>query len=447
MLGIRRLCDRGARPKVTQAVGSPAASLSAADPAPAMNLLLLHQNFPGQFLHLAPELARQGHRVVALGMRDAVPPMPGVRYLRHQPRPTPPRAEAEAGQPVAALLDGLASKLHRAESAARAMEQLRREGFVPDVVLAHSGWGEALWVKTVFPEASLKVYAEYYYGAPGGDIGFDPEFSSDARIAQARAAVNNLHLMQAMVTCDAALSPTRFQRDQHPALFLPKMTVSHDGIDTERFRPDPQAWVQLGRAGLRLAAGDEVVTFVARHLEPYRGYHRFMRALPTLLRLRPKARVIIVGGDGVSYGAPPPPGQTWKQRFLEEVREGLDLTRVHFVGKVPHETLTRLLQVSAVHVYLTYPFVLSWSMMEAMSIGCALVASDTAPVRELIEPGEHGWLVDFFDAEALAQTVAQALDDPAARRAMGRRARERIVAQYDLRRHGLPAGVRFVTQG
>jgi len=407
-----------------------------------MNILFIHQNFPGQFKHLAPALAAQGHNVVALGVNAVPAPLPGVRHVYHQP--TLLRAGSASQTP--ARLRGLHAKLLHGESAAQSMAQLAAEGFVPDVVFAHPGWGEALYAKDIFPAARLLVYAEYFYGSPGGDVGFDPEFSRPTPAAMQAVRIKNTHLLHALSAADAAQSPTEFQRSQHPAWSQQRISVIHDGIDTDHFRPDPKASVRLNTSGLTLNAGDEVVTFVARQLEPYRGYHTFMRALPELLRLRPQAQIVVVGGDGVSYGSAPPPGhKSWKQMFLDEVSGQLDPRRIRFVGTVGHGDLRQLLQVSAAHVCLTYPFVLSWSMMEAMSIGALIVGSRTAPVQELIEHGRNGLLTDFFDANALAETVADALAQGAALNPLRYAARQTIIDKYDLQRHCLPAQIRFVS--
>ena len=431
-----------------------------------MKILFIHQNFPGQFVHLAPALAQLGHQVVALGSRQPAPHLLGVRYVAYRPQPVQQRTTLRAdsvhtnsnlsngeidklqvghgGSAVMNMADSFEDKLTRADSTARAMEQLKKSGFTPDLVIAHSGWGEALFVKAVYPGVRLQIYAEYFYGTAGGDIGFDPEFSAHTTLSRQRSTVNNLHLMQALVECDAAISPTQFQKIQHPLALQDKISVAHDGIDTQRFIPNTKAWVSLRNAEIKLTAADEVVTFVSRHLEPYRGYHTFMRALPALLSLRPNARVVIVGGDGVSYGSNPPPGQTWKQIFLDEVKSSINPERVHFVGSLPHTTLTSLLQISTVHVYLTYPFVLSWSLLEAMSMGCLVVASNTAPVREVIEEGCNGLLVDFFDARALALRVADALEHKEALRHCQIQARQTITALFDLRAVCLPHQVNKV---
>jgi glycosyltransferase involved in cell wall biosynthesis len=405
-----------------------------------MNILFLHQNFPGQFRHVAPELASQGHRVVALGVNRTPNRLPGVQHLLHRPVPVP----GVPGEAAGPELQELYGKLVRGASAADAMVTLRDQGFVPDVVFAHPGWGEAMYVKDVFPRARMLVYGEYSYGQEGGDAGFDPEFTRNDLPAQMRARVKNTHLLHALAVADAGLSPTEFQKSQHPAWFHDRLTVLHDGIDTRRFQPSAQASVHLRSAGLTLRPGDETLTFVARDLEPYRGYHIFMRSLPLLQQLRPNARVVIVGGDGASYGSPAPKGTTWRQIFLDEVAGQLDMKRVHFVGRLPHPVLTQLMQVSGAHVYLTYPFVLSWSLLEAMSVGCAIIGSDTAPVREVVREGETGFLTDFFDPQALARKAAEVLERRADLAALRANARELVVQRYDLQTHCLPGWVRFI---
>jgi glycosyltransferase involved in cell wall biosynthesis len=400
-----------------------------------MRFLFIHQNFPGQFRHVAGALAARGHEVVALGVNKPPEPVAGVRHVLYREAA---RRAGRSAHPLAGALSELAEKATRGEAAARAMLALQAGGFEPDVVVAHSGWGEAFFVKDVFPRARQVVYAEYFYGGEGGDSGFDPEFSRPSLDASERVRLRNTHLLHALSACDVALAPTQFQKSRHPAWSHERIRVVHEGIDTQRFRPDPKASVQLKAAGVALRPGDEVVTFAVRHLEPYRGYHIFMRALPLLQQRRPQARVVLVGGDGSSYSAQPPAGRTWKDIFLAEVAARLDMSRVHFVGRVPHPVLTQLMQVSAVHVYLTYPFVLSWSLLEAMSVGCLVVASDTEPVREVIEDGRNGLLTGFFDVEALAHRIADTLARRDELRPLRAAARQTIASRYDLATHCLP---------
>lgn len=388
-----------------------------------MKILFVHQNFPGQFPRLSALMKSRGHEVLALtdagnNRGSAVPvakyKTPDVTHL---------------GKGMARHFAECTERGIRAALAARTLRD--KHGFVPDVILGHSGWGETLFLKEVWPDSPLIVYSELMFRSTGMDVNFDPEFPEDALTAGVRVTARQAHLMESLVLADHGVTPTRFQRDSHPALFHPRLTVLHDGIDTARLVPDPQAQMTLPD-GTQLAAGDEVLTYLSRALEPYRGFHIFMRALPQILAARPNARVVIVGRDKQSYGSAPKDAANWREKLLAEVGDRLDLSRVHFAGTLPYDGFVRLMQVSRAHVYLTYPFVLSWSLMEAMSAGCQIIASDTAPVREVITHGHNGLLVDFFDVDGLAQTVAAALADPEAGAARRAAARQTILDRYRL---------------
>ncbi len=401
-----------------------------------MKLLFVHQNFPGQFLHLAPEMVRRGHEVLAL-TDDINRRETSIRTLRYRhPAAKPDAAACRLGRTYTEMSD-------RGVTVARAATQLRdRHGYVPDVIFGHSGWGETLFLREVWPDAKIIIYAEFFYKSTGADVGFDPEFPGaafdQALITNARSA----HLAMSMLHADAALAPTRWQASTFPDRLRPMIEVIFDGVDTATLHPDPQASVTLPD-GTQLRAGDEVLTFINRNLEPYRGYHIFMRALPAVLAARPQARVVIVGGDGVSYGKAPESG-SWKQRLLDEMAGQIDLSRVHFAGKVPYPTFVGLMQVSRVHAYLTYPFVLSWSMLEAMAAGAYIVGSRTAPVEELIEDGINGRLVDFFDVAGWSAALIEGLADPARAAPLRAAARQTILAGYDLHSQCLPRIADFV---
>jgi glycosyltransferase involved in cell wall biosynthesis len=401
-----------------------------------MKILLIHQNFPGQFLHLAPALAARGHEVLALTDKNntRTAPVPVMRY-DHQGQKVDP-GQCRLGRNYTQMSD-------RGVTVARACLRWRTDkGYIPDVIFGHSGWGETLFLKEVWPEAKLLVYAEFYYKGRGADVGFDPEFSpqtfDQVLIAQGRTA----HLGQSLLHADAGLSPTEWQASTYPPALRRNIEVIFDGVETDRLKPDPTAAVTLPN-GRVIRAGDEVLTFVNRNLEPYRGYHTFMRALPDVMAARPEAQVVIVGGDDVSYGQPPKEGK-WKEIFLSEVRDRLDMSRVHFMGKVPYATFVSLMQISRAHAYLTYPFVLSWSMMESMGAGALVVGSDTAPVREVIRHGENGLLVDFFDVPAWSRTLTEALAHPERFTALRQAARQTVLDRYDLKSVCLPRTVDWV---
>jgi glycosyltransferase involved in cell wall biosynthesis len=402
-----------------------------------MNILFVHQNFPGQFKHLAPAMARAGHNVLAMGIGGAG--LPDIKMVRYRPA-------RNSSNDIHPLARDFEAKLIRGDACAGAAVRVQKSGFTPDVMVVNPGWGEGLFLKDVWPKAKMLALLEFFYAAHGLDADFDPEFSTHDIAMDARVHVKNANLLMAMDSMDWGLAPTQFQHSVMPRVYRDRVSVIFDGIDTNVVRPDAAATLTLTLPGKTLRAGDEVLTFINRNLEPYRGYHQFMRALPRILRERPNAQVLIVGGDEVSYGAPPPPGKTWKQIFLDEVGAQLDLTRVHFLGRVPYETYLRILQVSACHVYLTYPFVLGWSCIEALSAGCLVVGSATAPVQEVIEHDKNGLLTGFFDPAALATMVINALARPAHYAHLRVAARESAVARYDLVTQCLPQQIDLINQ-
>lgn len=399
-----------------------------------MRYLFIHQNFPGQFRHVADALADDPtNEVIGIGEAANLKGRPAlharIRVLSYQPH-------GHSHKETHHYLRDFEGHVRRGQSIVRLLLKLRdEEGFQPDVVIAHPGWGEGLFLKDVFPNAKIIQYFEYYYQGTGGDVGFDPEFPSTLD-DQLRVRIKSSTQLHSLIGCDQGISPTAWQQSRYPAELRHKIEVIHEGIDTEIVKPDPGAWVEIN--GQRLQADDEIVTYVARNLEPYRGFHTFMRSLPKLQALRPNAKVIIVGGDDVSYGKRLPEGQSYRQRYCAEVQDQVDWGRVFFVGKLPYADYLKVLQVSAAHIYLTYPFVLSWSMLEAMAAGCLLVASDTAPVKEVIGDGKNGLLVDFFDHDQLANKIAGVLANPETYGPLRDNARKTIIAQYDLKTICLP---------
>jgi glycosyltransferase involved in cell wall biosynthesis len=388
-----------------------------------VNLLIIHPYFPGQYQHLVAALAAAGaHRLVAIGAGPALRDLPpGVAY---HPYPAPAAAPGLAPE-VAAVAQAMA----RGRLVAELCQRLGRDGFQPDLICVHPGWGDGLFLKEVFPRAPQLHYCEFFHRFRGADLGFDPALPAGFDAYVATRAHNACSLLS-LEDCDRGVSPTQWQRNLFPAHARDRITVIHDGIDTERVRPDARARLGLG-PNLTLSPGDEVVTYVARRLEPYRGFPTFMRALPEILARRPRARALIVGADGVSYG-PPGGAVSDRQALLSELGARLDRSRVHFLGTVDDARFLSVLQVSAVHVYLTYPFVLSWSMLEAMAAGCLVIGSRTAPVTEVIRDGENGRLVDFFQPAEVAAAAVEALAQPDRFQRLRADARRTVCERYSL---------------
>jgi glycosyltransferase involved in cell wall biosynthesis len=403
-----------------------------------MKVLFIHNNFPAQFRNLAAALAKEGgHELVAVGASTARG-MPSVKLVKY----VLAGADVSNTHPFARRFD---LECRRAEQVLYSLSTLAASGFTPDVILAHPGWGETLPLRTMFPKARLIVYCEFFYGAQGRDLGFDAEFPEPGLDGHIGLQLKNATTLLALADADLGISPTKWQHSTFPGHYQRLIQIVHEGVDTNVIRPDTAARLRLPD-GKELSRSDEVVTFVARNLEPLRGYHVFMRALPEILARRPRAHIVIIGSEGMSYGLNPPDGTTWKSVFLNEVRDKIDLARVHFIGHVPHQTFLKALQVSSAHVYLTYPFVLSWSMLEAMSAGCLVIGSDTAPVREVIEPDCNGILVPFFAVDELAERVVEALQNPVKFALVRGAARQYVIEHFDAERICVPQMRRLLQQ-
>ncbi len=388
-----------------------------------MNILFLHPNFPGQFFQLASYFARnENNRVVFISRQTNNNRLRKVSVMLYQPA----REHTRDIHPYVLSLEEAALD---GQAVVRAMLALQKEhGFRPDVIIGHTGWGSTLYVKDIYPEVPLIGYFEWYYHSCGSDIGFWPdEVVSDETKLRVRTQ-NAVHLLN-LEACDVCYSPTRWQHSQFPARYREDIKIIHEGIDTDFFQPDPA--VSLSLKGVDLSGAREIITYVSRGMEPYRGFPQFMEALRLLLPRRPDCHVLIVGSDRSCYGPQPAKDKTWKQ--LEEERGGYDKARVHFTGPLGREDYLHVLQKSTVHVYLTRPFVLSWSTLEAMSAGCCLVASATPPVEEVITDGGNGLLVNFRKPEHIASRIEEALEDSQLRQRLGQAARETILSRYRLK--------------
>lgn len=383
-----------------------------------MRILFLHDNFPAQFGPIGEYLAKKGWEV-AFGTQRQGARSPNIRTFNYKPH----REPTKGVHPYAATFE---KATINGQAAARACLDLKKSGFIPDVMMAHSGWGPGMYLKDVFPDARYLGYFEWYYQPVGPDVAFlrgDAPRSEDELL---RTRGRNAPILTDLAACDYGLVPTQYQKSQFPPSLADKLKVLHDGVDVDTYSPKPGARLVL--PGLDLSDADEIVTYVARGMEPYRGFPEFMAAIAEVMRRRPNAHVVIVGEDRVAYGRKLPEGESWKQRMLAQ--HAFDEKRLHFTGLIPRDQYLKVLQASSVHVYLTVPFVLSWSMMEAMSAGCLVLGSDTDPVKELIEDGKNGLLADFYNVQAIARAIIRTLEAPEKYREIRAAARRTIVENY-----------------
>ena len=435
-----------------------------------MNILFIHQNFPAQYKSISVYMAQRGHSVTALGEAPLLAQrgrLPGIQTLGY---PTPP----SAGKDTHFYLHTTEGGVNRGLAVARGLLGLRQKGYEPDIICAHPGWGEALFLRDVFPNTPQLLFSEFYFKAQEADLSFDPEFpySMDWTFS---VRIRNSAQLISLSEADGCMSPTGWQLSRYPEFVQKMARVIHDGIDCSLMFPDEDSLTiqPLNIPGesrivgdMRPEAGtpehnvrgdaesvgpdtvhadgpytapafiltgkDKVITFISRNLEPYRGYHVFTRALPEIQKNNPDAHILIVGADGASYSPNPPPDTTYKAMFLDEVRDKIDLSRIHFLGRISYLALRALFRISSAHVYLTYPFVLSWSMLEAMACESLIIGSRTAPVEEVIEDGKNGLLVDFFDANTLVQRITEACNNPSAFISIRKEARQTVLKRFEL---------------
>ncbi len=376
---------------------------------------------PGQYKHLCRAFAEDKNNQVVFLTKQKNFDIPGVHKLEY-------KVPREGSASTHRYLQGAEKGVLAGQEVWRACAKLKQEeGFIPDVICCHPGWGDALFLKDVYPDTPILSFLEFFYRSNGADVGFDktdPPGADDA----ARVRIKNVVNLLSLDSMDWGISPTLWQHSLHPEEFKPRISVLHDGVDTEFCQPDPKA--ELTLQGTTYRPGDEVVTYIARNFEPYRGFPTFMRAAEIILKQRPNCRILAIGADEVSYGRKLKKGETWRQKMMQEVE--VDESRLIFPGVLSYHNLIKLFQVSAAHIYLTYPFVLSWSSMEAMATGCAMVSSSTLPVQEVMTDGETALLADFFNPQQVAEQVIRVLESKDGMQEMRHAARQAMVERYSL---------------
>jgi glycosyltransferase involved in cell wall biosynthesis len=390
-----------------------------------LRFLFVHQNFPGQYVHIVRHLTRDLHDVVFLSEPNAnqVPDVRKIAYVSQ--RASDERIHEHAREFEIAM--------RRAEAAATAARQIKALGFTPDIIIGHHGWGELLNMQDVFPQTPLLGYFEFFYNLAGQDVDFDPEFPfPEHRLPMVRAK-NAVNLAALSLPGAHGQTPTEWQLGTYPAWSRDRMTLLREGVDLAACSPAaPRASRRFTLPdGFTLEPKHKLVTYMSRNLEPYRGFHIFMRALPALQAARPDLHVSIIGNDQPGYGALPADGSTWHDTILREMRGRLDLERIHFLGQVPYDTHIALLRRTDAHVYFTYPFVASWSLREAMAVGAPLIGSDTQPVREFITHEQTGLLSPFLEPDRLADSVLRLLEDARLSQTLRANARRFAEARLD----------------
>lgn len=400
-----------------------------------MKILFIHPNFPGQYKHLIRHFAaNSAHQVVFISKNHQSPVPEGVQNVLYEPTRQPSAATHR-------YLHGAERAVLQGQEVWRVCRELKQQGFTPDVICVHPGWGDGLFLKDIYPSSPVLSYLEFYYRFYNADVNFDPETPSDIDDS-ARVRIKNTTNLHNLEMTDWGIAPTHWQKSVHPEEFHHKISVIHEGIDTQLVAPVAEINIPTTK-GRVLKKGDPIVTYVTRNFEHYRGSHQFFRAVKQIQEMHPEAFVIAVGADDVSYGRQAADGKHHRLQMLEEVKP--DMSRIFFTGPIPYDQFLKVLQISAVHVYLTVPFVLSWSMLEAMSAGCVVLGSATPPVQEVITDGKNGLLVDFFSPEQIAKKVVEVLNHPDKYAPLRQAARQTILDYYDVRQL-LPQQIALIEQ-
>jgi glycosyltransferase involved in cell wall biosynthesis len=384
-----------------------------------MNILFVHRDHPGQFGAIAERMARCSHHRVAFVSSVHASPDVKIAMAQAQPRRSPSKL-------IHHYLHSFEADVLMGQAVYETCDRLRRDGFIPDVILAHCGWGVTLYLRELFPNARLIGYFEWFYHPHNSDADY---LQSGAMSADQACRIRTLNapILMALEDVDFGIVPTHFQRRKFPASYQHKLDTLHDGVDTEYFVPDENSSRRFGNQDF--SGTDRLVTYATRGLEPYRGFPHFMKAISGLLARDKSVHVAIAGEDKAFYSRQLADGDSYMKKMLRELPD-LPLDRVHFVGTLPRDDYRSLLRISDLHVYLTVPFVPSWSLVEAMACGCNIVASDTEPVREVV--GEHGAarLVDFRDVLQLEEVMHCSLIEQEAAVELRRAARKRAKTAF-----------------
>ena len=398
-------------------------------------IIFIHQNFPAQYKHLAPLLAQnKNYDVHSMSLADFT--SEGVDHHKYV-------LEAGNTKGIHPLAQEFEAKIIRANSLHKVAVEMKNDGIMADLIIAHPGWGESLFVKNVWPNAKVISYLEFFYYSNNADVDFDPEFKFDNQFLANKLSARNAPIVLDLYQSDHVVTPTEFQASLAPETFRDKLTIIHEGIDTELLKRNDDIKIDIN--GNVLTNDNKIVLYIARNLEPYRGYHSFIRSIPGVLKNHPDAYILVVGGHDVSYGHKPPEGKNFSDIFFKEVKDNLNKKernifekQVLFLGWLDYEKLIKLMQICTTHVYLSYPFVLSWSLLESMSCESIIIGSNTKPVKEVIKHNKTGLLVDFFDYKEISNAISSVLSSPKGFEKIRKSARDLIIDKFDLHKVSIP---------
>lgn len=410
-------------------------------------ILFVHQNFPAQYKHIAQAIAQNKkydvHCLSQLNF-DQDPKIKSHIY----------KLNKNSSDSINEWAIEFETKMIRAEAASKKALQMRENGIFPDLLMIHPGWGEGFFLKEIWPEAKVITYAEFYYKTTDCDIDFDisfienvlkKDFQNHHDYNKYKLTARNAAFTHSYLSSDYLVCPTVFQKNVLPKLIQKNVNVIHDGIDTNLLKPNENIEIKI--RDKKLTKKDKIITYVSRALDPYRGYHIFMESLPGILKDNPEAHVIIVGDETRhGYGAPHPDGIRYKDYYFSKIKDKIDIDRVFFVSRVSYDIFIKIIQISTAHVYLTYPFVLSWSMLEAMSCGALIIGSNTGPVTEVIKHNKNGLIVDFFSKDEIIETVSKVLKNTNDYNKLRLNARKTIIDKYDLTTVCLPKHIALIEE-
>jgi glycosyltransferase involved in cell wall biosynthesis len=399
-----------------------------------MHILYVHQNFPAQFGHIARHLVQKNGWRCTFVSETPAGTVEGIEKIQY-------KLAGGATKSTHFCSRTFENAVWHTDAVYNALKA--RPDVQPDLIVGHSGFGSTLFLSELYPDTPIVNFFEYYYRAhdPDSDMDFRTDLNWDVpEVKYLRSRCRNAMILLDLQNCDAAYTPTKFQKSRFPDEYLPKLQTIFDGVDrgvyhgyNEELRPAPGARGTRTLAGREVGPDTRVVTYVSRGFESMRGFDVFMKAAKKIYQQYPDVLFFIVGTDRIAYGGDESyiaPYKSFKDWTLAQ--DEYDLGKFVFAGRMNPSDLGKLLASSDLHMYLTVPFVLSWSMMDALSCGAVVLGSATAPVKEMIRDGENGLLADFFDTDEMAEKAVRVLRDPAAFRPLGRAAEEMVVRDYSL---------------